>query len=148
MATTVKFTPVLSGLGNVELRKPDVWDDSSPGFIQMTWALPTRHMLDAVRTVAAREVLQVRNRDGFMRVVVSPGTALLELATDETFRRGGGRAISAFGVLQVATATVNQGIDQLVLLFWFADDMFVSGTGEVTSVPVMLPPPEPEPVPE
>lgn len=144
---TVSFTPVVDAGMPLVMRKPDVWDDGDPGFVRMTWAYPTRQMVEDVWAVASKEVLQVRNRDGFLRVVVSPGAVLMKMETDEAFRLGGSRVIEATGVLQVAAANVNRGVDQLSLLFWYADDMFESATGVVTRVNP-LPPPEPEPVPE
>ena len=141
MARTIEFTPYLGG-SSLIVRKPDVWEDGNPGYVQLTWLNPMRHELDALRAWVAKEVLQVRNRDGFVRVVVSPGTELLRLLTDESYRAGGARVIDLIGVLQFASAQVNQGVDQLTMLFWLADDMYVSGTGEVVrTTPTPTPPP-------
>lgn len=113
------------------IRKPDHLADGAPNVIEMRWENPMRAFIDAVNAIAAPHVLQVRNRHGYYRCVCTVGAVLTRLTYTENVRFGGTRSISVDGVLQVATASIERGIDSLSLLFWKADDVYISGLMEI-----------------
>lgn len=131
----ITFTPA-DGSPTLQYRKPDSINDAQAGVIEMRWDNFMRHELDTIRSVASREVAQFRNRQGYYRCVCSIGTKLLTLTFTERTRFGPDVERTRVGVLQLATANMERGVERLSLMFYDANDVYITGTGELLVAPL------------